>query len=405
MSRMFDRSDEIFRDEDILREDYQPDSLKEREDELEEYKAALQPVVNNAQPRNIFLYGKTGVGKTVVTKYILERLKKDCQDYDDINLTVVWVNCMDLNTSYQLGVKLVNRFREINDEKPLSSTGYPEHRVFEILYDEMEKISGTILMVLDEVDNIGHEDKILYEFPRARAHGNLEGVKPGIIGISNNLKFRKSLSSKVTDTLCEEELNFDPYDADELRSILNRRAEKAFYDDTVEDDSIQLIAALAARDRGSARQGLDLLYKAGDIARQQDDDKVDIEKVEIAREEIEKDRVQEGIGDLTKQAYVSLLSVTQLELNGSSFSRTREVYREYENIAKYNEIDSLVRDRMQDHLSDLEMLGILNKKEVNKGKSGGRYYKYGLAVSPDVVVEVVGDNEFVDIPPSIRRRV
>lgn len=404
MSRMFDRSDEIFRDEDILREDYQPDNLKEREEELEEYKAALQPVINNAQPRNIFLYGKTGVGKTVVTRYILDRLEEDSEEYEDIDLTVIWVNCMNLNTSYQLAVKLVNRFRELNDKSPLSSTGYPEHQVFEILYDEMEEIGGTILMVLDEIDNIGHEDKILYEFPRARAHGNLEGVKPGVIGISNNLKFRKSLSSKVMDTLCEEELNFDPYDADELTSILDRRAEKAFYEDTVDDEAIKLMAALAARDRGSARQGLDLLYKAGDIARQRGGDTVDTEKVELAREEIEKDRVEEGIRDLTKQAYLSLLAVTQLELEGFSFSRTRDIYREYEKISKQNNVDPLVKERMQDHLSDLEMLGILNKKEVNKGKSGGRYYKYGLAVSPEVVVEVIGDEGVIDIPRTITRR-
>jgi len=138
---MFERSDEIFRDEDILREDYQPDNLKEREEELEEYKAALQPVINNAQPRNIFLYGKTGVGKTVVTRYILNRLEEDSQEYDDMDLSIVWVNCMNLNTSYQLAVKLVNRFKQLNDKVRISPTGYPEHRVFEILYDEMEEVA------------------------------------------------------------------------------------------------------------------------------------------------------------------------------------------------------------------------------------------------------------------------
>jgi len=47
----------------MLREDYQPDSISGRQSVLAEYKAALQPVVNGAQPRSVFLYGKTGVGK------------------------------------------------------------------------------------------------------------------------------------------------------------------------------------------------------------------------------------------------------------------------------------------------------------------------------------------------------
>jgi cell division control protein 6 len=59
----FTRDTEIFRNEDMLREDYQPDSISGRQSVLAEYKAALQPVVNGAQPRNVFLYGKTGVGK------------------------------------------------------------------------------------------------------------------------------------------------------------------------------------------------------------------------------------------------------------------------------------------------------------------------------------------------------
>jgi len=205
------------------------------------------------------------------------------------------------------------------------------------------------------------------------------------------------------DTLCEEELNFDPYNADELRSILRRRAQKAFYEDTVDDEAIQVMAALAARDRGSARQGLDLLYKSGDIARQRGEDRIDVNIAQLAREEIEKDRVEEGIRDLTKQAYLALLAVTQLEVEGASFSRTRDVYREYEKIAKQNKTDPLVKERMQDHLSDLEMLGILDKKEVNKGKSGGRYYKYSLAVSPTVVAEVIDDEGMLEIPEAISR--
>jgi cell division control protein 6 len=51
----FTRDTEIFRNEDMLREDYQPDSITAREDEISTYMAALQPIVNGAQPRNIFL--------------------------------------------------------------------------------------------------------------------------------------------------------------------------------------------------------------------------------------------------------------------------------------------------------------------------------------------------------------
>jgi cell division control protein 6 len=95
----FTRDTEIFRDEDMLREDYQPESITAREEELENYKKALQPVVNGAQPRNIFLYGKTGVGKTAVSRFLLERLERDTEQYDDIDLSVYWLNCTNLSSS------------------------------------------------------------------------------------------------------------------------------------------------------------------------------------------------------------------------------------------------------------------------------------------------------------------
>ncbi|MCD2201054.1 AAA family ATPase [Halobacterium sp. KA-4] len=72
----------------MLRDDYQPNSIMARESELSSYQTALQPVINGAQPRNIFLYGKTGVGKTAVSRYILEQLQRDSDQYDDVSLSV-----------------------------------------------------------------------------------------------------------------------------------------------------------------------------------------------------------------------------------------------------------------------------------------------------------------------------
>jgi cell division control protein 6 len=225
----FSRDTEIFRDEDMLREDYQPESITARDDELSAYKTALQPVVNGAQPRNIFLYGKTGVGKTAVSRYLLERLEDDTVQYDDVDLSVVWLNCTNLSSSYQVAVNLVNKLRTPSEQ--ISTTGYPQQQVFDILYEELESIGGTVLLVFDEIDHIGSDDEILYELPRARSNGYLDTTKPGVIGISNDFGFHDELSPKVKDTLCEEEIHFPPYKAPELEAILHRRVEDALYDD------------------------------------------------------------------------------------------------------------------------------------------------------------------------------
>ena len=171
----FERKQNIFRNKDALGESYQPQEIEERDEEIEAYMDALQPIIDGWEPNNIFLYGNTGVGKTAVTEYLLNRLEEDVEQYDDIELSVFFLNCKTLNSSYQVAVELVNELRPAGRE--ISSTGYPQQTVFNKLYDELESIGGTILIVLDEIDSIGDRDELLYELPRARTNGNLDSTK------------------------------------------------------------------------------------------------------------------------------------------------------------------------------------------------------------------------------------
>jgi len=64
--RRFERKQNIFKDKDALGESYRPERIEEREEEIDAYIDALQPVIDGWEPNNIFIYGKTGVGKTAV---------------------------------------------------------------------------------------------------------------------------------------------------------------------------------------------------------------------------------------------------------------------------------------------------------------------------------------------------
>jgi len=87
-------------------------------------------VINEAPPKNLFLYGKTGGGKTVATRYVLDHLQEDATEYR-IDLTVVTQPCNSLNSSYQVAVALVNQFRSSDNQLP--STGSAAGRVQRIV--------------------------------------------------------------------------------------------------------------------------------------------------------------------------------------------------------------------------------------------------------------------------------
>ncbi len=395
----FSRDTEIFCNEEVLREDYQPKSITARDEQLKAYETALQPVVNGAQPRNIFLYGKTGVGKTAVSRYLLNQLKQDTEQFEDVDLSVIWLNCTNLSSSYQVAINLVNQTREPDNR--ISTTGYPQQRVFDLLYDELEAIGGTILIVLDEIDHIGSDDEILYELPRARSNGYLETAKPGVIGISNDFAFRDDLSPKVKDALCEESIHFPPYDAPELEAILQARANEALHDGAAKEGVTSLCAAIAAQDTGSARQGLKLMYKAGELARAAGDTAITENYVHQAQAQIEQGEIEHGMRELTRHGHLSLVAALHLALENATPARVRDIYPRYRTIAEQSSIDPLVRRRMHDHLADLAMLGILERHSRNEGRSGGQYYEYDFNVDLELVCQVVGDLEGLVLPEGV----
>jgi cell division control protein 6 len=375
--RRFERKRTIFANKDALRESYQPDRIQERDEEIDAYMDALQPVIDGWEPNNIFLYGNTGVGKTAVTEYLLDRLREDARDYDDIDLSVLTLNCKPLSSSYQVAVELVNELRPDGGE--ISTTGYPQQTVFNKLYEEIDAVGGTVLLVLDEIDSIGEKDELLYELPRARSKGDLTEAKVGIIGISNDFKFRDQLDPRVQDTLCERELQFPPYNAQELANILSSRAEIALREDVYDDAVVRLCAALAAKDRGSARQALDLLLLAGEQAQNNGDDFLAEHHVEQAQHELERERVEEGIRQLTQHGHLALLSVVSLARAGRTPERSRVIYDRYLDVCDAMGVDSLAQRSVHNHLSDLRMLGILTARE-NRSGSRGNFYSYELDV-------------------------
>lgn len=408
---IFEQRSRIFKDATVLDDEYQPDELLERDEELDAYRQALQPVVDSQPLNNIFLYGKTGTGKSVATQYMLDHLEEDAEQFDDVPaVNSVWVNCANLSTSYQVAAALVNEMRSsrgglLPEKDAISPTGHSQQAVFEKMYGDLEEVGGTVVIVLDEIDNIGSSDDILYGLPRARANGDLQETRPVVIGISNDFKFKDQLSPKVRDTLCEEKILFKPYDADELQNILNARAEKAFHDGVLDADVIPVCAAHAANDSGSARQAIRLLSLAGKIAVNNDEDVVTTDHVSEAEDQLNQSQAERGMEELTPQGHAVLLALASHAAAGETPVRTRDLYERYRRLTDELGTKQIVERRVRAHLSDMDMLGLAESNARNEGKRDGRYKEYELDVSLTAVLDVLSDEpRFAEAADGIRDR-
>ena len=71
----------LFKDREVLRHDYLPEKLPHREEQIKLLGQTVAPVLKDARCSNIFIYGKTGTGKTAVTKYVLSHLESKAKEY------------------------------------------------------------------------------------------------------------------------------------------------------------------------------------------------------------------------------------------------------------------------------------------------------------------------------------
>ncbi|WP_245800288.1 Cdc6/Cdc18 family protein [Haladaptatus litoreus] len=239
------------------------------------------------------------------------------------------------------------------------------------------------------MDSVGDDDDVLYELPRCNDNNNVTETKVGVIGISNDFTFRDNLSGRVTDSLCDEEIHFPPYDANQLRNILDQRADEAFVNEVLKDDTIPLAAALAAQDSGSARQALKLLFKAGDLARSRNESRVTEDLVQEADEIVQRGKVEDELASLPTQSHLTLFAVFQQERQGKTPARSRDIYEVYADVASTIDADVRTDRTIRERLRHLSLKGFLNVSEVNEGLSGGSYYEYSLGIQQDTIAEAL----------------
>ncbi|WP_394740786.1 Cdc6/Cdc18 family protein [Natronococcus roseus] len=295
--------------------------------------------------------------------------------------------------------------KESFQEVPM--TGWPTDRVYSVFFDAVDYDERVVVIMLDEIDKLVEKsgDDTLYNL--SRMNSELENSRVSIIGISNDLKFTDFLDPRVKSSLGEEEIVFPPYDANQLRDILQHRANVAFKGDALSDDVIPLCAAFAAQEHGDARRALDLLRTAGELAERSQAETIVEKHVRQAQDKIELDRVVEVVRTLPTQSKLVLFSTILLEKNGVHSINTGEVFNIYKRLCEEIDADVLTQRRVTDLISELDMLGIVNAVVVSKGRYG-RTKEISLSVPIDETEAVLLSDSRLsnidDIQPFVQAR-
>lgn len=366
----------LFANKAALQAGYAPGTIPHRDAQITQVANVLAPALKGEKPSNLFIYGKTGTGKTLVVKYTTEQIASVSQQRT-LPVKVVYINCKlkkVADTEYRLVAQLSKEFG-----KEVPPTGLPTDEVYRIFFSALDKQKQVVVLVLDEIDELVGKagDELLYNL--TRINNELKNAQISIVGISNDLSFTDALDPRVKSSLSEEELVFPPYDALQLQDILRGRASVAFRPEGVESGVIEKCAARAANDNGDARRALELLRVAGELAERSGAEKLLLTHLDQADETIEKDRMLELIRTQPKQHQATLYAIVNVCKQKKEGVFTGEIYDVYQNVCEQTKLRPLTQRRVSDIIAEFDMLGLITAKVISKGRYG-RTREISLAI-------------------------
>lgn len=377
-------SEPLFKNKKALQSNYTPKDVPYRDQQIQVLASILAPSLRMEKPSNLFIYGKTGTGKTLSVKHVANQILKISKE-QNIHLEMVYINCKlkrVADTEYRIMAEISRAFGE-----DVPATGLPTDEIYRVFIRNIDKEKKLIILILDEIDQLINKigDEILYNL--TRLNSELKNSEISIIGISNSLVFTDHLDPRVKSSLSEEELVFPPYDAMQLQQILKQRADVAFKDTSLEEGVIEKCAAYAAREHGDARRALELLRVAGELAERGENKKVMVNHIDEAEEKIERDRILDVVSTQPKQHQLTLFSIIKVYQNNNKSIFTGDIYNFYINSCKNIGLNPLTQRRVSDIIGELDMLGMINVKVISKGRYG-RTREIGLMIPNEVLPKI-----------------
>ena len=275
-------SETLFKNEVALDYSFVPKIVPYREKEQRVVAGCIKPLFEQKSGKNVFIYGKPGVGKTVALKKILDEL-----DEETDKIITLYINCWQRNTTY----KIVAEVCEMMDFKFIQNKKTEE--LFRWIKQNLNKKS--VVFVFDEVDKLEDMD-FLYMI--------LEEIyRKTIILITNYKEWAIDLDERIKSRLMPEIIEFKPYNYEETTGILRQRMDYAFYPNVLSSEAFELMAKKTF-ELQDIRRGLYLMKESGFIAESKSSRKILLEHAQQALSKIEEFSIKNAEGLATDEQMI-----------------------------------------------------------------------------------------------------
>lgn len=325
----------------VLQPEFIPREVTHRDAEVNTLSSVLQPILDGNSTDPVFLHGPSGVGKTCIAQFTVERLRENVVD-----LNHQYVNCWE---DYSRFKTLYTLLEGINKTIDIHRQSTPRDQ----LLDRLRDYDGPpYVVILDEVDQL--EDKsLLYDLYRIRGltmiliANNEQGV---FADVDDRINSRLANATRI---------HFRQYHHDELVAILQDRVRWGLNPDVIDRKKLDSIANNAA---GDARVAIGILRQAARTANAQQMNEISENVIRKVTPEAKSEIKQKTVDRLTTHQEVLYETITEYgEIHPN------ELYEEYCNRVGDPKTQRMVRN----YLSKLEHYNLIEAK----GNTRGRTYR------------------------------
>ncbi len=331
---MLSSEESLFRDETVLDFSHQPKPMKYRETQQRYMAACIQPLFQNRNGKNLFIYGIPGIGKTLACNQIMGELK------EKTDITPFYINCWHKNTSF----KIFSELCSLLDYKLTQNKRVDE--LFTVIKEELNKKPA--VFIFDEIDKAEDFD-FLYSI--------IEGMpKKSILLITNYKDWLNNIEERIRSRLMLDNLEFKPYTYKETEGILKQRIDYAFVPNILEEDAFQLVLKKTV-ELEDIRAGLKMLKDSALNAENSSSKKITIEHAKTALEKLDEYNLQSP--EILNEELKSILNIIKKN-NNLKMKSLFDIYQEKGGKASYRNFSRKINRLADDRFISLD------KKEGGK---------------------------------------
>jgi len=375
-------SSSVIKNPNILDFDYVPENLIHRDEQLKFLAQMFKPLLSGVS-QNIVIKGSVGTGKTVISKKFCSTLVNLARRQGKL-IEYVHINCRKRSTDSMVLLGILTHF-----DPRFPDRGFSVQEMLEVLRKQLQRKNAQLLVVLDEVDALIKKSGsgLIYSLTRFSDESLVEKTPVSLLLVSQKDVVSMLDSSSISTFKRSNVLSLEKYTRDELYDIVAQRVDLAFHHNTVDNDSIDLIADIAS-EWGDARFAIELLWKSGISTDSQHVDRVTPEHVRAAKAETYSIVTESKLKNLDRHQLITLYAIAKkLKKDGTAYVSTGDAEKIYAiTCEEYNE-KPRNHTMFWTYLKEIENAGFINIKFSGKGHVGLTQF----ISLPDIPAEIVSE--------------